>query len=149
MNDGQITINPPLYMIGRKIACWRCEARMPVIALLAPKIDNTEDQVGILTGIEHLPGEILRFIQSKVPTFKLRYSKMAGQKYFANTCPKCRVIYGDFFLHGEPGSPFFPEDEDAAKFLYIKEIPISESIEMSAGLGFGLGEIILTNAKRV
>lgn len=136
-------------MIGRKISCWRCETVMPVIALLAPKIDDTEDQVGVLSGIDNIPGEILRFIQGRVPTFKLKYSKMAGKKYFANTCPKCGVIYGDFFLHDEPGAPFFPEDEDAAKFLYIKEIPLTEPIEVSAGLGFGLGEIILSNAKRV
>jgi len=122
---------------------------MPVIALLAPKIDDTEDQVGVLTGIENLPGDILRFIQSRVPTFKLKYSKMAGKKYFANTCTKCGVIYGDFFLHDEPGAPFFPEDEDAAKFLYIKEIPTTEYVEISAGIAFGIGEIILSNAKRV
>jgi hypothetical protein len=136
-------------MIGRKIPCWRCETNMPVIALLAPKIYDTEDQVGVLTGIEYIPENILRFIQSRVPTFKLKYSKMAGKKYFANTCPKCGVIYGDFFLHDEPGAPFFPEDEDAAKFLYIKEIFLTEPIEISAGIGFGLGKIILSNAKKV
>ena len=136
-------------MIGKKIMCWRCESVMPVIALLAPKIDDTEDQVGVLSGIDEIPKEILKFIQSKVPTFKLKYSKMAGTKYYANTCPKCGVIYGDFFLHYEPGAPFFPEDEDVAKFLYIKEIPLKGSIEISAGIGFGLGEIILSNAKKI
>ena len=136
-------------MIGRKIPCWRCETNMPIIALLAPKIDDTEDQVGVLSGIENIPGDILRFIQSRVPTFKLKYSKMAGEKYFANTCPKCGVIYGDFFLHDEPGAPFFPVDEDAARFLYIKEIPTTEYVEISASIGFGIGEIILSNAKSV
>ncbi len=149
MNDDLMKIYPPLYMIGRKIPCWRCETSMPVIAILAPKIDDTEDQVGVLTGIENLPENILRFIQSRVPTFKLKYSKMAGKKYFANTCPKCGVIYGDFFLHGEPDSPFFPENEDAARLLYMKEIPLTEPVEVSAGLGFGLGEIIYSNAKRI
>jgi len=79
---------------------------MPVIALLGPKIDYGDDQVGILTGIENIPANVLRFIQSRVPTFKLTYSKMSGKKYYANTCPKCKVIYGDFFLHDEPDSPF-------------------------------------------
>jgi hypothetical protein len=122
---------------------------MPVIALLAPKIDDTDDQVGVLTGIENIPGQILKFIKSKVPTFKMKYSKMAGQKYYANTCPKCGVIYGDFFLHDEPGAPFFPENEEAAKSLYIKEIPLTAPIEVSAGIGFGLGEMILSNAIRI
>ena len=149
MGDGKRRINPPLYMIGKKISCWRCEAIMPVIALLAPKIDNVEDQIGVLSGIDYIPRKVLSFIQKKVPTFKLKQSKMAGRKYYANTCPKCEVIYGDFFLHDEPGSPFFPVDEEAAKHIYLKEIPLSESIEIRASLGFGLGEMILQNAKKV
>jgi hypothetical protein len=149
MNDEKLIIHAPLYLVGKKIGCWRCDTVMPVIALLAPKIDETEDQVGILSGIEYIPKEVLNFIKSKVPTFKLKYSKMAGKKYWANTCPKCGVIYGDYFLHDEPGAPFFPDDEDDAKFLYIKEIPLAESIEISAGIGFGLGEMILSNAKRI
>ena len=136
-------------MIGLKTSCWRCGAKMPVIALLAPKVDDTEDQVCILSGIDDIPSEVLSFIQSKVPTFILKYSKTVGRKYFANTCPKCRVIYGDFFLHDEPGAPFFPSDEKEAKSLYIKEIPLSKPVEISAGLGLGVGEIILSNAKKV
>ena len=93
MDNENLKINPPLYMIGRKTACWRCGAIMPVIALLAPKVDDTEDQVCILSGIDDIPKEVLSFIQSKVPTFVLKYSKTVGRKYFANTCPKCRVIY--------------------------------------------------------
>jgi len=73
---------------------------------------------------------------------------MAGKKYYANTCPKCRVLYGDFFLHAEPGAPFFPTDEEDAKLLYIKEIPISKTV-LNAGLNLGLGQMILSNAKRI
>jgi hypothetical protein len=149
MDDHKLKINPPLYMIGRKISCWRCGSRMSVIALLAPKVDDTEDQVCVLSGIENIPEKILSFIQSKVPTFVLKLSKTIGSKYFANTCPKCRVIYGDFFLHEEPGAPLFPSDEKEATSLYIKEIPLSEPIEIGAGVGIGLGEMILKNAKKV
>ena len=112
MYDDGRKIRPPLYMIGQKIFCWRCNSRMTVIALLAPNVDNTDNQICVLSGIEDIPQDILSFIQSRVPTFKLRYSKMAGKKYFANTCPKCGVISGEFFLHDEPGAPFFPSNED-------------------------------------
>lgn len=149
MEDEELIVNPPLYMVGLKIPCWRCEAKMSVICLLAPDVDDTEDQVCLLTGIEKIPEEILSFIKEKVPTFKLRFSKMAGTKYFANTCPKCSVIYGDFFLHDEPGALFFPENEEQAQSLYIKEIPISGSVKILANLSFGTGEIILENAKRI
>ena len=122
---------------------------MPVIALLAPKVDDTEDQVCILSGVYYMPEEVVSFFQNKVPTFILKYSKTIRKKYFANTCPKCKVIYGDFFLHDEPGAPFFPSDEEEAKSLYIKEIPLSKSIEIRASLALGAGEVILSNAKRV
>jgi hypothetical protein len=59
------------------------------------------------------------------------------------------LLYGDFFLHDEPSAPFFPEDEENAKSLYIKEIPISRPLQIKAGLSLGLGEIILSNAKKV
>ncbi len=40
-------------------------------------------------------------------TVQYRYSKMAGSKYWANTCPHCKSIQGDFFLFSEPDSPLF------------------------------------------
>ena len=40
-------------------------------------------------------------------TIQYRFSKTAGHKYWANTCPKCRMIQGSFYLHSEPGAPFF------------------------------------------
>jgi len=55
--------------------------------------------------------DVLGYIQRRVPTFKLKYSKTAGSKYYANTCPGCGVISGDFYLHSEPGAPFFPTDK--------------------------------------
>ena len=144
-----LIIQPPLFMIGMKIPCWRCETRMPVIALLAPKVKDTEEQICVISDIEAIPRNILSFIQQRVPTFKLKHSMMAGKKYYANTCPKCRVLYGDFFLHAEPGAPFFPTDEEDAKLLYIKEIPISKTVSMNAGLNLGLGKMILSNANRI
>ena len=149
MNDDTLKVNPPLFMVGLKIHCWRCEAKMPVISLLAPKVEDTEDQVCLLSGIERLPKAVLSFIQIKVPTFKLKFSKTANKKYFANTCPKCGVLFGDFFLNDEPGAPFFPKDEKDAKALYIREIPISGPIQIKAGISLGSGEIILSNAKKV
>jgi hypothetical protein len=74
---------------------------------------------------------------------------MAKKKYFANTCLKCGVLYGDFFLHAEPGAPFFPTDEQEAKSLYMKEIPLVKPLEIRAGSNLGLGEMILSNAKRI
>jgi len=62
MNEDRLKTNSPLYMIGQKISCWRCESRMPVIALLAPNVDDTEGQVCILSDIDDIPQEVLSFI---------------------------------------------------------------------------------------
>lgn len=43
----------------------------------------------------------------KPKTVQYRYSKMAGTKYWVNTCPYCKSIQGDFFLFSEPDSPLF------------------------------------------
>ncbi len=122
---------------------------MSVIALLAPHIEDTENQVCVLSDIVELPKEVLLYIQKRVPTFKRKYSKMAGKKYFCNTCPKCGVMSGDFFLHSEPGAPFFPTEEEEAKSLYITEIPLSGSITAKASLCLGTGDLILENAKKI
>lgn len=122
---------------------------MSVIALLAPHIEDTENQVCVLSNIDELPKEVLLYIQKRVPTFKRKYSKMAGKKYFASTCPKCGVMSGDFFLHSEPGAPFFPTEEKEAKSLYMTEIPLSGSITAKASLCLGTGDFILENAKKI
>ena len=136
-------------MIGMKIHCWRCETRMPVIAILAPNIEDTENQICILTEIESLPTDVTEYIQRRVPTYMLKYSKTVKHKYFANTCPKCGVISGDFYLHSEPGAPFFPTDEEEAGELYLTEIPIKTQIIVQASLSIGSGDLILNNAKQI
>jgi len=135
MTDGNLIIEPPLYLIGKMDSCWRCQARMPVVSLLAPKVRESWDQVCVLSEILRMPNEVVAYIQRRVPTFKMKFSKTVRQKYFANTCPKCGMLSGDFYLHGEPGAPFFPTDEDEAASLYTTEIPISTPIEdRSAGI---------------
>ncbi len=149
MVDVMLKVSPPLYLIGMRIPCWRCECKMSVVTLLAPHVEDTEGEVCILSNIEKLPHEVLTYIQKRVPTFKLKSSKMAGTKYYANTCPECGVIFGDFFLHAEAGAPFFPTDEKEAKALYVAEIPLSNAVDIGASLNKGVGELILENGKLI
>ena len=122
---------------------------MPVVALLAPNVEDTDNQICVLSDIVDLPKDVLAYIQNRVPTFRLRFLNMAGQKYFGNTCPKCGVLSGEFFLHSEPGAPFFPENEKDARSLYLTEIPLSTAISVKASMSMGVGELILNNAKKV
>ena len=122
---------------------------MPVVALLAPNVEDTDGEICILSDMVGLPKHVLDYVQKRVPTFKLRFSKTVGSSYYANTCPGCGVISGDFFLHSEPGAPFFPTDEEEASSLYLTEIPIEEPILVQSGLHMGTGELILNHARQI
>lgn len=151
MDEDELKLLPPLFMIGKKIACWKCEGKMTVVALLAPNIVDVEEEneAIVLSDVVELPQPILQYIQSRVPTYKYRYSKTVGGKYFANTCPSCGVISGDFFMHSEPGGPFFPTNEEEAKSLYITEVPLNGPVSIKAGYHIGTGEMILEYARKI
>jgi hypothetical protein len=153
-DDDEILVKPPIYLVGKKIYCWRCETKMSVISILAPNVKEDEEVdeergVCLFSNIVELPNVVLSYIQKRVPTFLLRYSKTEGRKYYANTCPKCNSISGDFFLHCEPGAPFFPTDNVEAQSLFITEIPLSNSIKIDGSISVGAGELILKNAKKI
>ena len=122
---------------------------MPVVTILAPKVEGTAGEICILSEITELPDAVLAYIQGRVPTFKLKFSKTVGQKYFASTCPKCGVLSGDFHLHSEPGAPFFPTDKREAASLYMTQIPVTGRIYARASIDMDCGDLILKNAKRI
>ena len=141
-------IEPPLYLASTSIACWRCGANMPAVGIIAPRVPDAEVEICILSAIQELPPPVLDFIQKRFPTFKRKFSKTTRSEYYANTCPACGVLSGDFYLHSEPGAPFFPTTPEEAKALTIETIPITGPIEVRAGMGMGVGHLILENAKR-
>jgi hypothetical protein len=122
---------------------------MSAVALLAPHVERTDNQICVLSNVLELPEEVISYVQKRVPTFKLKFSKTVKGKYFANTCPACGIISGDFFLHDEPGAPFFPEDDEEAKRLFLTEVPLSREIKVRASCGFGNGDRILSHAKKI
>jgi hypothetical protein len=81
-----------------------------------------------------------------VPVSKLADGR---DKLLCKYLPEVPVISGHFFLHAEPGAPFFPTSEEEARSLYMKKIPLSSSVEVDASPGFGIGELIMENAKRI
>jgi hypothetical protein len=148
MYDDRIHVEPPLYVASTVILCWRCGADMPAIALIAPNVPETEGEICVLSNIRELPPPVLKWIRQRFPTFRLKFSRTTQSKYYANTCPKCGVLSGDFFLHAEPGAPFFPTTKEEARHLSIETIPVNESVTVRAGLGIGVGDLILQHARR-
>ncbi|MBN1904065.1 MAG: hypothetical protein JW927_03115 [Deltaproteobacteria bacterium] len=72
MIDDKLYITPPLYMVGIKTSCWRCEARMTVIGLLDPNVKDVHTEVATLTNIAEIPKDVISIIQKRVPTFMKR-----------------------------------------------------------------------------
>ena len=87
-------------------------------------------------------------VKKGVTSDKVWTAFKVGDKYYANNCPKCGVISGDFYLHSEPGAPFFPTDPNDAELLTIETIPIDHACFVLSGCGYGTGELILRYAKR-
>ena len=142
-------IFPPLYLIGKKGSCWKCGHSMSIVSLLAPNIEEADNQVSILFGISYLPEEIVSYIQKRVPTYKLKYSKTTGSECYSNTCPSCKILYGDFFLNSEPGDIFFPIEEETAMSIYKTKIPFNKPFSIDALPSIGSGELILKFAKEI
>jgi len=122
---------------------------MSAVALIAPNVPEAEGIVCVLSEVRELPLPILVFIQRRFPTYQFRYSKTAEARYYANACPRCDVITGDFYLHDEPGAPFFPTDEEAARGLSIELVPVKGPVDLDAAPATGVGELIMEHAKRI
>ena len=71
--------------------CWRCKRE--IIAFAWPK---TSDWDYSAPKVKPIP-----------KTIQYRYSKTVGGNYWANTCPYCKSIQGDFFLFFGLNGPFF------------------------------------------
>ena len=146
----KLRINPPLYLLTTDWPCWQCETKIPLVALLAANTNENSHDICILSNILKLPNEILAFIQSRVPSFKYAYSKAIESYYYANTCPSCGVVQGDFFLHTEPGSPFRPLDKQEASALCMITVPLEKTIVIKAECGTGASnDLIYAHAKRI
>tara|TARA_R110001592_G_scaffold363287_1_gene683213 strand:- start:5283 stop:5726 length:444 start_codon:yes stop_codon:yes gene_type:complete len=144
-------IYKPFYMIGKRLPCWHCGEKISVIGFIAVKTDNDE-QEGMpctLNDITSIPVSLLNYIQARVPNFKLCYSRTIGDRYYGSVCPSCGKLYGDHFLHHEPGIAFFPNTNEDAAALYITQLPTDDVIELEAGCHYGTACIILEHAKKI
>jgi hypothetical protein len=149
MDKDRFQLDQPLYLVTGKTRCWRCGAAMPVVAILCENIASPDEGPYILSDTTELSPELLTFIQRRCPTYRLTFSKTVRAKYYANNCLKCNVISGDFYLHSEPGAPFFPTEPEEAALLTIETIPTDHECFARSGCGYGTGDLILQHAKRI
>jgi hypothetical protein len=64
-------------------------------------------------------------------TLQFRYSETLGAKYWANVCPTCNRIQGDFFLYADPEGPFY----EAPDCVEMEEIDDTNRAAFYATMG--------------
>ncbi len=146
--DDPIQLDPPLHLIVGETTCWQCAASMPVVAILCESAIVEDEGAFILSHSTELPDELSLHLQNFYPNFRRQFSRTFGGEYFANNCPKCGMITGDFFLHSDPGGPFFPMEPEDAQRLTIEQMPIEHAISIRADRCYGSADRILKHAKR-
>jgi hypothetical protein len=81
---------PTAYYRYGLTMCWKCEQE--ILAFAWPESSAWNNSA---PGVKPFPR-----------TIQYRFSKTVGHKYWANTCPYCQSIQGDWHLHHEPEGPF-------------------------------------------
>lgn len=85
---------PTDYYRYAPCSCWRCKKDILVFTWPGRQLHE-------MTPPRYQP----------VPkTIRFEYSKTVRGKYWANVCPHCQAIQGDWFLFAEPEGPFFGLD---------------------------------------
>lgn len=82
---------PTSYYRYAPSTCWRCNNEHLVFTWPGQQLHEKRQPT-------HEP---------RPATIQFRYSKTINGKYWANTCPHCKALQGDFFLFAEPEEAFF------------------------------------------
>ena len=133
--------------------CGHCAALTRVLSLVVPpghEILEDDPSVGtdggtesldagwqhgstsaILFYLEDLSTGVCGHLQALSRSFRLAYSTVTLNSYWANHCEKCGSLLEDHELHCEPGAAFQPiSAADAANIVLIQ---IQEPLEAAAG----------------
>lgn len=127
--DDPVTLHPPIRLVRGTTTCYRCKTPFEVAGVVGTIFEDGHEAIALLMYMEELPGQLLRLIQERVPSFDRAYSATAGHAYYANICPNCRAFAGDHYLH-EPGEVFLPMDEHAEAALSSELLPIEHPVEV-------------------
>lgn len=106
------------YLVTAAEECWRCKQAFQAVAcLMAPGFVLNEQPNGsrgernadwaFAEYITRLPPDAIGFIQSVQPAYRQGFSRTTDSRYWANHCPSCRALQGDFHLYSEPDGAFW------------------------------------------
>lgn len=80
--------------------CWKCDSNMKV-AIIRGGMNRGSTTVGP----DQFTSDELKLAGEKGVLIEQHYSKTAGEKYLANTCPTCKTFAGNFYLFTQYFTP--------------------------------------------
>lgn len=99
-SDTKVTLPTDFSYRYAPYECWKCGKQIVIYKWCDNSLMEGE--------IEKPPEPIPHTIQE-------RSTSMGGETYWANTCPHCKSVQGDFYISNEPDSPFFGLESEFAK----------------------------------
>ncbi len=112
-------VSDEALVVSGQVKCWHCLADIEVICVYCQTgfIDGeatVDFSVSNVTCID----EALRLQLAHWPKYH-PVRRRGGQGCFANHCPRCERPQADFYLHCQPGGPFFSFQHPVAQELKI------------------------------
>ena len=89
--DTKVTLPTDFSYRYAPYQCWKCGRQIVIFKW----------------GNSLIEGEIEKPLAPVPHTIQERHTNMSGEEYWANTCPHCNSVQGDFYISNEPDSPFF------------------------------------------
>jgi hypothetical protein len=153
------------YVACSNARCWHCGESTRLIALAVPQNheiletneveDDNQDAAAKADGrdqpapdawqranadaflfyVNYLPEGVRDQLKQISPCYRVGYSAVTLNSYWANHCEHCGTLLDDHELHCEPEGAFVPASEPAAAAIQISQIP--EPFEAAAA-GYAL-----------
>ena len=148
-DESSIVAIAPIYLLESSTACWKCGLINSVFCLAASgvKEEGFQDQFVCFSNLQKVPDILSEFFKVKTPRYYLDYTYQSESIYYINHCA-CGAKQGDFYLHDEPESPFFPLTSDDAKCLMLYPIKSLNDIEIKSGYCSQEDDLITIHAQR-
>jgi hypothetical protein len=134
------------YVARSNARCWHCGEATRLIALAVPQnheilhadadadaeADNRDQPApdawqrvnadAFLFYVDYLPDGVRDQLKQISPSFRMAYSAVTLNSYWANHCEHCGTLLDDHDLHCEPEGAFMPVSESAATAIQLSSV---------------------------
>jgi hypothetical protein len=138
------------YVARSNARCWHCGESTRLIALAVPhnheildaddgadegadgEADDRDQPIpdgwqrakadAFLFYVDYLPDGVRDRLKQISPSFRMAYSVVTLNSYWANHCEHCGALLDDHELHCEPEGAFMPSSESAATAIQLSSV---------------------------